>query len=336
VVVPSHKILTPDFALLPPQRDPSFAHDVLAGLTRRHKSLPSKYFYDAEGSRLFDRITRLEEYYLTRVELEILTTHAGDVSAALGSGPFNLIELGAGDGPKTDVLIRRFLEDDLEFQYVPIDISGSAIDGLTRTLRRRFPGLKVNGIVGDYLDSNVWRDLDPLTPSLVLFLGSNIGNMDPLESRVFLGTVRAHLHDGDLVLIGFDLKKDLSILLPAYSDSEGVTADFNLNLLRRINRELGANFDPSRFRHYASWSPALSAMESHLVSREYQVIDIAALGRSFTFEPLEAIHTEYSYKYLDHDVMRIASENGFSVVRPFHDPRHWFTDSLWRAVEFDL
>jgi dimethylhistidine N-methyltransferase len=309
-----------------------FARDIREGLTRTHKRIPSKYFYDERGSRLFQQIMALDEYYLTRCEYEILKTHAADISAAIGSAPFNLMELGAGDGYKTDLLIRALQKDKRTFRYVPVDISESALRELTEKLEREYPRLEVQGIVADYFHALRWHAEQGAWRNVVLFLGSSIGNMNQTETRLFLKALRARLKPNDLALIGFDLKKDPAILLPAYSDSKGITAQFNLNVLRRINRELEADFDLNQFFHYETWAPVRGAMESYLLSRRAQTVTIGALGIQVAFEPYEAIHTEYSFKYTPGEIRHYAAEAGFAAAHEYFDTRHYFEDSLWRAI----
>lgn len=310
-----------------------FALDVLMGLSTERKFLPSKYFYDEEGSSLFQRIMDLEEYYPTRCEFEIFQARKGEIARRLEGAPFSCVELGAGDGRKTKVLLRRFREAGLAFRYVPIDISESAVAGLTEDLRREFPGIECRGIVAEYFDALRWLNRNDAQRKLVLFLGSNIGNFDAPRARVFLRTLWNALNGGDWALIGFDLKKDIDVLLRAYNDPAGVTDAFNLNVLTRINRELGADFDVRRFQHFGTYNVFSGAMESYLVSLERQTVQVAALNKSFDFRPFEPIHLEYSYKYLPEDIEALARETGFRVEATFRDSRGYFADSLWRVVK---
>jgi L-histidine N-alpha-methyltransferase len=311
----------------------AFADDVLRGLSRRPKSLPSMYFYDEIGSRLFQRITELEEYYLTRAECEILQTYAGQLSELLGNRPFRLVELGVGDGAKTRSLLRHFLAGGLQFEYMPIDICEHALVELTGSLRRQMPEdtLRVHGIVAEYFEAMSLLDRRPTERTVVLFLGSNIGNFEPRDARRFLRTLRRSLRPGDSVLIGFDLKKDPALLTRAYNDAQGVTREFNFNLLERINRELGGEFDRRRFRHYGAYNPRLGRMESWLVSLDDQQVAVRELGRVFELARGEGIHVECSYKYDDKQIERLAASSGFDVRQQFFDRRHWFVDSLWTA-----
>jgi L-histidine Nalpha-methyltransferase len=309
----------------------SFARDVLIGLSGSPKRIPSKYFYDAEGSRLFQQITDLPEYYPTQCEFEIFRNHKEDIVEILRSESFNLVELGPGDARKTRVLLQHFLDQKLDFHYVPIDISEPALQNLVRSMELEFPALRVHGLVSEYFNALNWlKNLDH-RKNVVLFLGSSIGNFNRDSSRVFLHSLWNSLNPNDYALIGFDLKKDIELLLRAYNDSKGVTREFNLNLLRRVNRELGGSFDMERFRHYASYNVFSGAMESYLVSLEKQTVMIQEIGQSFSFDPWEPIHTEYSYKYLESDIAKLAEDTTFSPVTQFYDSRHFFTDVLWRV-----
>jgi L-histidine Nalpha-methyltransferase len=311
----------------------AFARHVVKGLSRSPKSLSSMYFYDAEGSRLFQRITELEEYYLTRCEAEILETHAAEIVAAVLPGPFRLVELGAGDGQKSEILVRRLLDAGLSFEYVPIDICRKSVADLAAAFSSRFNGsLRVRGIVAEYFNGLASLGWAGRRPNFVLFLGSSIGNFSHAGALQFFRRLRESLRPGDFVLVGFDLKKDLEILHRAYNDSEGVTRLFNLNLLERINRELGGQFDRGRFAHYGAYNIRKACMESWLVSLVDQEVPIHALGRSFSFRAWEGIHVECSHKYDLSQIESFASAAGFRVQKHFFDRRRWFVDSLWQRV----
>lgn len=308
-----------------------FAADVLVGLSETRKRLPSKYLYDDEGSRLFVKITHLDEYYPTRCEFENLKRNKVSIAKYVADQPFNLVEFGSGDGHKTRVLIEHFLEQKLEFQYVPIDISHLAINELVTDLENSYSELKVKGLISDYFAGIRCLNNRSSRKNLVLFLGSNIGNFSHAEARIFLRNLWNCLKSGDQVLIGFDLKKDIEMFLRAYNDSEGVTAAFNLNLLTRINRELGGQFNLNNFRHFGTYDVFSGAMESYLVSLKQQEVFIEEIGRSFKFRPWEPIHTEYSYKYLKRDIDNLAHETGFIVKQHFYDSKKYFIDSLWEV-----
>src|SRR5829696_5238489 len=307
-----------------------FAQDVLTGLSSEPKSLSSKYFYDDEGSRLFQQIMHLPEYYLTRSEFEIFENQADEIfkSFANGSNAFDLIELGAGDGTKTAVLVSHFLKRNADISYLPIDISQEALDALSAKFTKEFPALKTEMLRGDY-----FKILESLKDKgerrkVLLFLGSNIGNFSREQSVDFFRQLRAVMNDNDLLFVGFDLQKAPHVIVRAYDDSQGVTAEFNLNLLRRINRELGGNFDTSKFSHYAQYRPAECAARSFLVSREKQTVNIAALNRSFDFEQWEAIFMEISQKYTRPMIEELADKSGFEIEKEFFDAENFYLDSL--------
>jgi len=313
-----------------PSAPTALAEKVLAGLRRRPKQLPSAYFYDEEGSRLFRRIMALPEYYVTRAESEILTTHAVRIAAACASRRVTLVDLGAGDGTKTSVLLESLAVACTELVYAPVDICAEALTELEVAHARRHPQIPVASFVGDYAEGLAAvgkRFQDHVR--VALFLGSNLGNLPPEEALALLGTWRRALRPGDLLLLGLDLMKDPELLQAAYDDAEGVTAAFNLNLLVRMNRELGADFDPSSFRHYARFDPRRNAMESYLVSTRDQLVRVG--GECIGFAAWEAIQTEMSCKYRESDVEAFARTVGLSPVAWFYDSRRWFLDALLRA-----
>lgn len=313
----------------------TFSTDVLIGLSKERKRLSSKYFYDQKGSLLFQEIMGLPEYYLTDCELEIFRDHKKDIALLAGRRPFNLIDLGAGDAQKTCLLLEYFLEKSLDFQYVPIDISEAAMIGLVNSLNNKYPGLTTSGVVAEYFDGIRWITGTGQRKNLVLFLGSNIGNFDKVYARAFLHNLWNSLNSDDHVVIGFDLKKDIDLMLMAYKDSRGITAQFNFNLLERINRELGGNFDIDKFRFYSSYDVFTGAMESYLVSLEKQAVFIEDIGQTFEFEAWEPIHTEYSYKYLESDIQDLAVATGFVIEKQFYDSKKYFVDSVWSVTKID-
>ena len=290
-----------------------FRDDIVAGLSAPQKYLPPKYFYDAAGSRLFERICRLPEYYVTRAELALTRRHLASIARFAGRG-CQLIEYGSGEGVKSRLVIRALRPA----VYVPIDISEDALRVAARGLAREFPWLRVAPLVGDFsrpLDIPVRRG----TASVVYFPGSTIGNLVPEEAHAFLAMSRGV---AARMLVGVDLKKDPAVLHAAYNDSRGVTAAFNLNLLVRINRELGADFDLRRWRHYAFYNPAEGRIEMHLVSMTAQRV---RLGKHrFRFAAGETIHTENSYKYSLEGFRELAARAGFSAARVWTDQRGLF------------
>lgn len=242
-----------------------------------------------------------------------------------------MVELGAGFSEKSRTFLSQLLDMGLDFKYVPIDISESAMKKLTDSLANSFPNLITEGLVTDYFTGLKYLNNRHDCPNFVLFLGSSIGNFTASEARVFLRNAWNSLDHDDTMLIGFDLKKDIELFLSAYNDSKGVTAEFNLNLLHRINTELGGQFDLTKFRHYGTYDVFSGGMESYLVSTKRQSVFIKAVGRSFIFEPWEPIHTEYSYKYLISDIEKLAADTGFDVLDHIFDSRRYFTDSIWRV-----
>lgn len=315
------------------QHERAFATDVLLGLTSDLKRLSSRYIYDARGSELFSRIMDLEEYYPTRCEREILEHHQEAFAQAAGSEPFNLVELGAGDGRKTSILLEHFLQQGLEFRYVPIDISADALRQLLHNLRQRYPKLAVEGLVADYQEGLSWLKEQSTRRNFVLFMGSNIGNFNMAQALQFLQRLWHSLQHNDLLAIGFDLKKDPRIIQRAYDDAGGVTAEFNLNLLHRINRELGGNFNVDQFSFYSTYVPLSGAIESYLMSEKAQEVRIEELNLTVRFEEWEPIHTEYSVKYTLKEAELLAANAGFEVVQHLQDDKRWFTDSIWRVVK---
>ncbi len=309
----------------------ALAEDVLVGLSETPKRLSSRFFYDARGSQLFQAITDLDEYYPTRVEHSVLSTHAEALLRRFEGDALNIIDLGAGDGRKTRVVLAKALELGIDVRYVPIDISASAMQGLVVDMGTRFPTLPIHGLVSEYTQGVRWLGAQADRRNLMLFLGSNIGNFHKAQARAFLRRLWMALNDDDHVLVGFDLKKDIELLLAAYNDRDGVTARFNLNLLTRINRELDANFDVSGFRHFSTYNVFSGAMESYLVSQREQTVHIGALHTTARFAPWEPIHTEYSYKYLPRDIAALAAHSGFAEEARFLDEKGWFCDALWRV-----
>ena len=313
-----------------------FATDVLHGLSSTPKELSSKYFYDDEGSRLFQEIMKLPEYYLTGCEHEIFSTQADAIyrSFANGGGGFDLIELGAGDGTKTAVLIDHFLRRTDDISYSPIDISQEAVDALTTKFNAEFPALKMSARQGDYFKILESLKVENGRRKVLLFLGSNIGNFSRDQAVEFFRSLRGVMSEDDLLFIGFDLQKDPHVIVPAYDDEAGVTAAFNLNLLKRINRELGADFDINKFTHYANYRPVEASARSFLISREKQSVHIPVLNKTFEFDQWEAVFMEISQKYNPRMIEEMAAESGFEVKENFFDSRAYYCDSLWRTVKF--
>jgi len=297
-----------------------FRDEAWAGLAAPYKTLPCKYFYDASGSALFERICDLPEYYPTRTELAILEAHADEMGACLGSRCL-LIEFGSGSSRKTHLLLDRLREP---AGYVPIDISPAALAASVRTLHAAYPDLEVLPLCADYGDSLELPHsrIEP-TRRAVFFPGSTIGNFTPPDAQRFLARMARIAGPRGGILIGVDLHKAAAVLEAAYDDRAGVTAAFNRNLLVRLNREVGADFDVDRFRHRAVWYPERSRIEMHLVSTEEQEVDVA--GRRFRFAAGESIHTENSYKYSPDGFAELAAGAGLTVSRVWMDERRWFS-----------
>ena len=309
-----------------------FAKDTFLGFNKTPKSMNSRYLYDTAGSKIYEQIMELPEYYLVKSELEILEKYKTSFAEFIGPNmDVNLVELGAGNGYKTVLLLEAFLKRSINFEFVPIDISESAMKELCSLLNEKFPNLQTNGLVADYFDSMKYLKKQSQRTNFVLFLGSNIGNFLYDQAMEFLYQLWNVLHDGDYLLIGFDLRKDLDKMIKAYNDSQGVTAEFNYNLLRRMNKNLGANFDISKFKHYEPYDVFTGAMTSYLLSMEDQEVYIKKLNKSFTFKKWEPIHIEQSYKYTEEDIDNLASTTGFKVINKFYDAKHSFCNALWQC-----
>lgn len=312
----------------------SFANDVRDGLSSQPKKLSSKYFYDNRGSELFQKIMALPEYYLTDCEYEIMDSFKGEMLHYFTQDgkPFDLIEFGAGDGLKTKILLRHFTEQAANFRYLPIDISAGALKELEGTLRSEFPKLALEPQHNDYFGALEQLGTSGDRQRIVLFMGSNIGNFKDNEALHFLKQLRSNMGTGDLLLIGFDLKKSPELILAAYNDAAGVTREFNLNLLKRINRELDGNFVIDQFEHRPSYDPETGEARSYLMSKVAQEVHIGAVDQAFSFAAEEPIHTEISRKYDLAQIHYLAMEAGFAPETDFTDHRNYFTDSLWRAM----
>jgi dimethylhistidine N-methyltransferase len=309
-----------------------FARDVRAGLLASPKRLPCRYFYDREGSRLFEAICALPEYYLTRAERAILQAHAEEILARgfgeTSSGPILLVELGSGSAAKTRLLIEALLRRQGTLLYVPVDISRAMLEESARRLVRAYSGLRVRAIAGDYEDG-----LDHLTTlrerKLILWLGSNIGNMERAEAAAFLRRVRERMTEEDALVVGIDRRKDRARVERAYNDAQGVTARFNLNLLARINRELGGRFDLQAFRHQAIYNEAEGRIEMYLVSARAQRVRIEALDLEVPFAAGERIHTENSYKYSAAEIAALAEAARMRILATWCDPEALFSVVLF-------
>jgi L-histidine N-alpha-methyltransferase len=312
----------------------AIANDVRRGLEAAPKSLPPYLFYDHEGSAIYERITALPEYYLTRAEREIFQTHAAEIVALAAKGtedPLRVIELGAGSAAKTQILLRAVLRRQPRCSYVPIDVSATAMDEARRRLHALLPQVSIAPLIMTHDQALRALHLDDAHRDLVLFIGSSIGNFADDEAASLLRGLRDALGAGTSLLLGTDLRKSPEVLLRAYDDAAGVTAAFNKNLLRRINRELGGHFDLERFRHVARWNEAASRIEMHLESTVLQEVAIDQLSLRARFEAGETIHTESSIKYDLPRVDSLLQAGGFQRDTTFYDADRRFAVHLATA-----
>ena len=312
--------------------DQVFAKDVVEGLSANPKFLPSKYFYDETGDGLFQQIMQLREYYLTQSEFEIFSQQKSDLLKLFqeNSTRFNLVEFGAGDGLKTKVLLEFFVQQQAEFQYVPIDISQNVLDQLILSLKKKLPQLKVKSLNAEYFAGLKALDHNENSKNVILFLGSNIGNFKEAKAVYFLKQIARYLSYRDLLLIGFDLKKDPKVVHKAYNDSKGVTKAFNLNLLQRINKELGGNFNLDRFEHYPNYDPMTGEARSYLISTVDQQVRLDSVEKTFSFRAWETIFMEISQKYDLPSIERLADNAGFELYHNFFDGKKYYADLVFK------
>lgn len=311
----------------------TFALDVLEGLSSNPKYLPAKYHYDEKGSQLFQKITELKEYYLTRYDLSILDNFKQDLVELVARKPFRMVELGVGDARKTNVLLKHFLNSGLSFEYVPVDCCQYMLSSVVTKLSQTYANSNLNvlGITADYFNALSWLGTETSKRNLVLFLGSSIGNFGPIEVKQFLYHMWSVLKNGDYLLMGFDLKKDVSVVEAAYNDIEGVTSEFNFNLLDRMNEELGANFNRKKFKFHSYYNPREGRIESWLLSKEPQTVSILELQKDVDFEAWEGIHVENSYKFSLKDIKDLAESTGFVLKNQFIDNQGYFAETLWEV-----
>ncbi|HTU57856.1 MAG TPA: L-histidine N(alpha)-methyltransferase [Polyangiales bacterium] len=308
-----------------------FRNQVISGLREKPRRLSSVYFYDDQGSALFDEITRLPEYYLTRAEHSILETHADDIDDLIGHEACCVVDLGAGSGDKTQVILSRMRERERDVRYAPVDVSAAALWSAEQSMQRRLPGLRVDPVHDDYIRgiSRV-RAAQQGRRLLVLWLGSSIGNFNDTDAVSMLRGLSEVCGPEDVLLVGFDLLKDPAALVAAYADSQGVTAEFNYNLLRRINRELSADFDVEQFLHHATFSPSESRMESYLISKRAQTVTVS--GQRFELDAWEPIHTEVSCKYSHRRIDQLLQAAGLERLALFTDSEQRFADVACRRT----
>ena len=307
-----------------------FKIDVDHGLSLPQKKLSSKYFYDKKGDELFMKIMAMPEYYLTRAELEIFMLQTDRMIESLGvqkDQPFELIELGAGDGTKTKELLSSLVQQGYQFDYMPIDISANVLDHLEDALKKEIPKLSVKPQAGDYFQ--ILSQLkDSKLPKVILFLGSNIGNLSDSQAAKFIYDLGANLQSGDTLLVGVDIIKPAAIVLPAYNDKAGITSEFNLNLLLRINVELGGDFDIDCFEHVPEYTQEEGIARSFLRSKVDQVVSIESIGESYHFKEGEKIHMEISRKYTTKLMQEIIQDTDFVIVDVLTDSQNYFSDFI--------
>jgi dimethylhistidine N-methyltransferase len=300
----------------------SYREDIRQGLTATPKFLQPKYFYDAVGSQLFEAICALPEYYLTRTETAILNGLALELFKRIG--PCEIMELGSGSSTKTGLLLDALVQLNYPMVYLPVDVSPSILTTSAEALIDRYPNLKIHGLVADF--ESLWSHLTDRYEAqrLLIFLGSTLGNLSAAECTLFLEKIAQSLASGDYFLLGVDLRKPIPLLEAAYNDQAGVTAQFNLNLLRRLNRELEGNFDLAQFEHRAFYNSDLHQVEMHLVSRLAQKVTLAALDLSINFEKGETIHTETSRKFDLTELTAALAQLGLPLIQSWQDPQGWF------------
>ena len=310
----------------------TFEKEVYEGLTAFPKRLSSKWFYDKKGDKLFQKIMELPEYYLTSCEYNIIKKHQEEI-AKLFDEPqgFDLVELGAGDGKKTKILLEKFYEERLDFTYRPIDISASVLEELEESIQEKWPQLDIQTEQGMYFD--VLKKLgnrDTARKMVIMVLGSNIGNLTHPQAIDFLVNIRKSMQPEDLLFMGLDQKKDPQQILNAYNDTQGITAEFNKNILRRINTELDSNFNTEAFKHWPVYDPETGTAKSFLVSTTQQKVTLKKLNIEVNFAPWESIHTEISQKYDDDVVQWLAQEAGLEITAQFSDTQKQFTDYAFK------
>lgn len=303
--------------------------EIVNGLTAKQKHLPSKLFYDEKGSDLFKRITKTPEYYLTECEKEILQKNADFILQQMHRRHFNLIEFGAGDGSKASLLVKKAINLPNFQKYIAIDISAKSLEEVEESMSAKFPTLDIETIQDDYTVKFENLKLPEDEGNIFLFLGSSIGNFSPAEAALFLEKVSHKMKEGDLLIVGFDLKKAERILYKAYNDAQGLTAAFNLNLLSRLNREFGADFNLENFKHVEIYNPGLGAMESYLLSKIAQTVYFEDLDFEVHFQKDEMIHTEFSYKYSVEEIEEMIKQTNLKAVSFLFDHRRYFSTVIF-------
>ena len=311
-------------------RDTQFGKEVYEGLTAFPKHLSSKFFYDETGDKLFQDIMAMPDYYLTESEYAILERYSTEITQLFaGDGqPFSLFELGAGDGKKTKILLQQLVENKVDFDYRPIDISQNALDQLERSIKKELPSVIVNALQGTYFDTLQDIGKQNGRKKIILFLGSNIGNLLHPQAIDFLQKMTAVLGEKDLLFMGMDQKKHPQTILNAYNDKEGITEAFNKNILKRINTEFHGNFNLDKFLHWEVYDPETGTAKSYLVATEKHTVAIADLDLKISFARWETIHTEISQKYDDPTVAWLTGKSGLEIVTSFSDKDDFFKDYI--------
>jgi len=310
----------------------NFGQEVYEGLTAFPKKLSSKYFYDVVGDKLFQDIMAMPSYYLTNAEFAIFEKHKSQILAHFyeDGKPFSLIELGAGDGKKTKVLLRHFIENNANFNYRPIDISQNALELLETDIKKEFPAMAINPLQGDYFETLKAIRNGNTAKKVILFLGSNIGNLLHEQAVSFLTKLANTMDHDDMAFIGFDQKKNPQTILDAYNDATGITAAFNKNILTRINSELGGDFELDKFLHWEVYDPETGTAKSYLVAKEAQEIDIKSIGLQVKFKAWETIHTEISQKYDDDVVTWLGKKAGLQIIAQFTDENQIYKNYIFK------
>ena len=307
----------------------SFSEDIDKGLSLKNKAISSKYFYDDMGSKIFQRITKHPDYYLTKSEIEILNKVKLKLPNLIKQKEIDIIELGPGDGSKSKIIIEGFLKKNYTVNYYPIDISKKALKLIERNIKEN-NRLNINGIVSEYIEGLNYVKNISKNKQLILFLGSNIGNFEKSQSVEFMKSINKNIKKDSYIFIGFDLKKDPRKLNKAYNDSSNLTKRFNLNLLTRINNDLQANFNLNKFVHYGTYNPLLGAMESFLISSIKQQVNIKKTKKTYSFEAYETIHLEYSFKFSIEDIENLAKKSKFTIEKYYKNNDKGFTNTLWK------
>ncbi|MBC6112607.1 L-histidine N(alpha)-methyltransferase [Pedobacter fastidiosus] len=307
-----------------------FLEETLIGLKAEPKFMHSKYFYDEKGDYIFQQIMNMEEYYLTDAEMDILSNQTSELVQVISAqgDAFDLIELGAGDATKSIHLLKELIDQKHDFTYFPIDISEHVISDLEQNLPLKLPELSMQGLNGDYFEMLKRATELSKRRKVVLFMGANIGNMNVEDARNFCIELKNVLSENDMLIVGFDLKKNPQQILSAYNDQEGITRSFNLNLLQRINKELDGNFNLENFEHYAFYDPESGACKSYLISLKNQQVKIGET-EAISFGENEYIFMEISQKYSLKEIDHLAKSSGFKLLTNFFDDKSYFVDSVW-------